>query len=198
MFALVRSAVVIFLLLTVVTGLAYPLFVTAIAQVVFPSQANGSLIEPEGKPVGSRLIGQPFQGERYFWGRPSATGPVAYNAAAGSGAERGPHESRVREAVAKRVETLRAADPGKQEQVPIDLVTSSASGLDPHISPAAALYQVPRIARLAKLEENVVRNLVERHIEKPTFGMLGESRVNVLQLNLGLEHLAKFGHDAEK
>jgi len=185
--AQIRPAIVLLVVLSVLTGLAYPALVTAIAQVAFPFQANGSLITRDGKVVGSALIGQPFDDPKYFWGRPSATSPFPYNAAASSGSNLGPTNPALLDAVKGRVEALRAADPSNRGPVPVDLVTASASGLDPHISPAAALYQVPRVAKARKLDTAVVRTLVERHIEGRTFGVLGEPRVNVLALNLSLD-----------
>ncbi len=183
----IRPAIMSLLVLTVITGAAYPLLVTPIAQVVFPHQANGSLIVRDGKPVGSTLIGQPFDDPKYFWGRPSATTPFAYNAGSSSGSNQGPTNPALANAVKARVEALRAVDPGNAAPVPVDLVTASASGLDPHISPAAALYQVPRVARARRLDPQVVRQLVERHTERRLLGLLGEPRVNVLELNLTLD-----------
>jgi K+-transporting ATPase ATPase C chain len=169
------------------TGVAYPLLVTGIAQMVFPFQANGSLIVKDGKVVGSALIGQPFDDPRYFWGRPSATNPFAYNAGASSGSNLSPTNPALISAVQGRVDALRAADPGNTAPVPVDLVTASGSGLDPHISPAAALYQASRVARARNLAPDAVRALVERHTERRFLGVLGELRVNVLALNLGLD-----------
>ena len=185
--AQIRPAVVSLVVFSVVTGLAYPALVVAIAQLGFPHQANGSLIVRDGKSVGSRLIGQPFDDPRYFWGRPSATSPFPYNAAASSGSNLAPASPALIRAVHARVHTLRAADPGNTAPVPVDLVTASASGLDPHISPAAALYQVPRVARVRGLDETAVRRLVARHVEGRQLGILGEPRVNVLALNLALD-----------
>jgi len=187
MLAHCRAAVVSLAALTVITGLAYPLLVTAIAQVVFPQRANGSLVVREGRPVGSALIGQPFDDPKYFWSRPSATSPFPYNAAASSGSNLGPTNPALLDAVRARVEALRAADPGNTAPVPVDLVTASASGLDPHISPAAALYQVGRVARARKLEEAAVRRLIARHTDGRLLGLLGEPGVNVLALNLALD-----------
>jgi K+-transporting ATPase ATPase C chain len=183
-----KSAILMLILLTVLTGGIYPLAVTAIAQAAFPTQANGSLIIQNGHPLGSALIGQPFADPKYFWGRLSATGPFPYNAAASSGSNLGPTSKALIETVKARVEALQAADPGNTRPIPVDLVTASASGLDPHISPAAALYQVPRVARERGLSEGAVHRLVTAHTEGRTFGILGEPRVNVLTLNLALNH----------
>ena len=187
MTAQLRPAVVLLAVLSVVTGLAYPALVTAIAQVAFPFQANGSLIARDGKAVGSALIGQPFDDPKYFWGRPSAATPLPYNAAASSGSNLGPTNPALLEAVKGRVNALRAADPGNTASVPVDLVTASGSGLDPHITPLAALYQVPRVAKARKLDPRAVQALVAQHTEGRTFGILGEPRVNVLALNLALD-----------
>jgi K+-transporting ATPase ATPase C chain len=183
----IRPAIVSFLLLTLLTGIAYPLLVTGISQVTMPNQANGSLIVKDGKPVGSSLIGQSFSEPKYFWGRPSATGPMPNNASASSGSNLGPTNPALMDAVKGRVQALRDADPGNTQPVPVDLVTASASGLDPHISPAAAEYQIARVARLRILKPDAVRGLVAEHTEGRQFGILGEPRVNVLELNLALD-----------
>jgi len=182
-----RPAIVMIVGLTLVTGVLYPLAVTAIARVAFPAQSRGSLIVRDGHVVGSRLIGQAFDEPEYFWGRPSATGPVPYNAGASSGSNFGPLNPALARAVKARIEALRAADSTATGAVPIDLVTASASGLDPHISPAAAEFQVARVARARGMSLGDVRALVARHTEGRTFGLLGEPRVNVLELNLALE-----------
>jgi potassium-transporting ATPase KdpC subunit len=185
--AQLRPALVILVALTLVTGVVYPLLVTGVAQAVFPYQAQGSLISKDGKLVGSALIGQPFDDPKYFWGRPSATSPFPYNAASSSGSNLSPTNPDLVKAVQARVEALRAADPDNTGPVPVDLVTASGSGLDPHISPAAALYQVSRVARARKLDPESVRQLVVRHTEGRWLGLLGEPRVNVLALNLALD-----------
>lgn len=186
---ILRPALVLFAVLTLVTGIAYPLVVTGAAQALFPEQAAGSVIVRDGKPVGSSLIGQNFTDPKHFWGRPSATGPMPYNAAASSGANQGPLNPALVDAVKGRIEALKAADPGNTAQVPVDLVTASASGLDPHISPAAARYQVARVARARGVAVEKVQALLEQQTEQPLFVFLGEPRVNVLKLNLALEAL---------
>ena len=186
---ILRPALVMFTVLTLATGVAYPLVVTGAAQSLFPVQAGGSLIVRDGKPVGSALIGQSFSDPGHFWGRPSATGPMPYNAAASSGANQGPLNPALADAVKGRVEALRAADPGNTAPVPVDLVTASASGLDPHISPAAARYQAARVARVRGLPLEKVQALVEQHTERPWPAVLGEAQVHVLRLNLALEAL---------
>jgi len=185
-----RTAFLMLLALTGVTGVAYPLAVTGIAQLVFPSQANGSLVAVDGKPVGSALIGQPFDDPRYFWSRPSATGGFPNNSSASSGSNQGPLSDALRDAVKARIEALRAADPGNTAPVPVDLVTASGSGLDPHISPAAAAYQLGRVARARGLQPAAVEGLVAEHTEGRFLGVLGEPCVNVLGLNLALDRLA--------
>jgi len=187
MTAHLRPALMCLIIFTVITGVVYPLVVTGIAQVLFPVQANGSLIVRDGKVLGSTLIGQPFDDPKYFWGRPSATSPFGYNAGASSGSNLSPTNPDLVKAVQGRVEALRAADPGNTAPVPVDLVTASGSGLDPHISPAAALYQVSRVARERKFSRETVLTLDERHTEGRFWGLLGEPRVNVLALNLALD-----------
>ena len=187
MFTQVRPAIGLFALLAIITGLIYPLVITGVAQAVFPQQANGSLIYRNGQPVGSALIGQPFDDPKYFWGRLSATSLFPYNAAASSGSNYGPLSLALTDAVQARMDALKVADPTNDQPIPVDLVTSSASGLDPHISPAAALYQAPRVARARGLSEAQVRALVARFTEGRQFEILGEPRVNVLKLNLALD-----------
>ena len=184
---ILRPALVLFAVLTLITGLLYPLAVTGVAQLAFPSQAAGSLVLRDGKPVGSTLIGQAFNDPKHFWGRPSATAPEAYNAAASGGANQGPLNPALVDAVKGRIEALCAADPGNTAPVPVDLVTASASGLDPHITPAAARYQAARVARARNLPAEQVDQLVARHTEGALWGVLGEPRVNVLALNLALD-----------
>lgn len=183
---ILRPALTLFVALSLVTGLAYPLVVTGVAQTVFPSQANGSLIVQDGKAVGSALIGQQFTDPGHFWGRPSATAPMSHNAGASSGSNLAPTAPALVDAVKARIEALRAADPGNTAAVPLDLVTTSASGLDPHISRAAADYQAARVARVRGLPLQRVQALVEQHTEGRWLGLIGEPRVNVLQLNLAL------------
>ena len=184
---LLRPALVLFVLLSAVTGLLYPLAVTGVAQIAFPQAANGSLIVRDGKTIGSELIGQSFTDPKHFWSRPSATAPMGYNAGSSGGSNLGPSNPALVDAVKGRIEALRAADPQNKAPVPVDLVTSSASGLDPHISRAAADYQVARVARARAMPEDQVRQLVEHHVEGIWLGFLGEPRVNVLALNLALD-----------
>jgi K+-transporting ATPase ATPase C chain len=177
--------------LTILTGVAYPLITWGVAQVAFPAAANGSLIERDGKPVASRLIGQPFDDPKYFWSRPSATSPQPYNGAASSGSNLGPRNPALTDAVADRIKTLREADPGNAAPVPIDLVTTSASGLDPHISVAAAEYQAARVAKARGMAPDALRALMAQNTEGRTLGVLGEPRVNVVMLNLALDKAGK-------
>lgn len=186
---IVRPAVIFMVVMTVLTGVIYPLVITGIAQLIFPHQANGSLIYEGDKLVGSALIGQPFDDPRFFWSRPSATGPVPYNAAASSGSNLGPIEPNLTSAFQARIDALRQADPGNESPVPVDLITASSSGLDPHISPAAAEFQVARVAKARGIDVDAVRQLVGRHTEHRSLGLLGEARVNVTTLNLELESL---------
>jgi potassium-transporting ATPase KdpC subunit len=187
--AQIRPAIVILAIFTLLTGVLYPLVITGIAQLIFPHQANGSLIVQNGQTVGSALIGQPFDDPRYFWGRLSATSPYPYNAAASTGSNLGPTNPALIEEAKARIAALKAADPTNNNPIPVDLVTSSGSGLDPDISVAAALYQVPRVARARGISEEVVRSLVTRLITGRQFGVLGEPRINVLQLNLALDEI---------
>jgi K+-transporting ATPase ATPase C chain len=194
MITLLRPAATLLLLFTLVTGVAYPLLVTGIAQAVFPAEANGSLVRADGRVIGSRLVGQAFEDPSYFAGRPSATGPHPYNGAASTGSNLGPSNPALHDTVRGRVAALREASPTHAEQpVPVDLVTASGSGLDPHVSPAAALHQVPRVANARGLPEARVEALVRQHIEGRTWGVLGEPRVNVLLLNVALDDLTRTG-----
>ena len=188
---IIRPAIVFMAVMTVLTGILYPLAITGIAQVAFPHQANGSLIYEGDKLVGSTLIGQPFDDPKYFWSRPSATGPFPYNAGASSGSNLGPIEPNLTGAFKTRVDALKQADPGNETPIPVDLITASSSGLDPHISPAAAEYQIPRVAKARGLQEDAVRALVAKHTELRTFGLLGEDRVNVVTLNLDLDKVVQ-------
>jgi K+-transporting ATPase ATPase C chain len=181
-----KPALVMFSVFTLLTGLVYPLVMTGLAQTIFPHQAGGSFIESEGRVVGSELIGQPFQGERYFWSRPSATAP-AYNGAASTGSNLGPLNADLATAFRDRADALRAAHPDQPGPVPVDLITASGSGLDPHISPAAARYQIARVARARGVTEARVSEIVDQHTEGRQLGFLGEPRVNVLRLNLALD-----------
>jgi len=185
--AQLKPAIIMLALLTLITGIVYPLVVMIIAQVAFPAQANGSLIMKDGQAIGSRLIGQSFNDPKYFWGRLSATGSFPYNAGASSGSNYGPLNPALLQMVQGRFDALKAADPANTQLIPVDLVTASGSGLDPHISPAAAEYQVTRVARVRGLDEAVVRQLVAQHTEGRDLGVLGEPRVNVLELNLALD-----------
>jgi potassium-transporting ATPase KdpC subunit len=187
---LIRNAISMLVVMTVITGLVYPLIATGVAQVLFPHQANGSLIMRDGKPIGSELIGQSFDDPKYFWGRPSATAPQPYNGTASNGSNQGPTNPALRDAVQQRIDALRKADPGNNAPVPADLVTASGSGLDPEISPAAAQYQIARVARLRKLSVDQVQQLVAQNTQGRQLGLLGEPRVNVLQLNLALDQVS--------
>lgn len=185
---IIRPALTLFIVLSLITGLAYPLLTTALAQVMFPEQANGSLVhDAKGKIIGSTLIGQSFTSPKHFWSRPSATGPNAYNGSASTGSNLGPLNPALAEAVQGRIDALKAADPGNKLPIPVDLVTASASGLDPHISLAAAEYQLARVARSRGMAEEKLRAYVEAYTEYPLLGFIGEARVNVLQLNLALD-----------
>ena len=187
MYAHLRPAAMLLVLMTLITGVAYPLLVTGIAQGTMGAKADGSLIIKDGKPIGSSLIGQGFSDPKYFWGRPSATSPFAFNAGASGGSNQGPVNPALADAIKDRVKALREADPDNKAPVPIDLVTASASGLDPHISVAAAEFQVQRVASARKLDPSAVRALLARHTEGRTLGVLGEPRVNVLEANLELD-----------
>lgn len=189
MIRLIRQSATMLLLMTLVVGVAYPLTVTGLAQWLFPGQANGSLVSKDGQPVGSSLIGQAFTAPKYFWGRPSATAPQPYNGASSGGSNLGPTNPALTEAAKQRIAALRAADPGNAAPVPVDLVTASGSGLDPEISPAAAQYQLARVARARGLPLAEVQALVARCTRGRQFGVLGEPRVNVLELNLALDAL---------
>ena len=184
---ILRPALVLFVLLSALTGVLYPLAVTGAAQAVFPSQAAGSLVMRDGVPVGSALVGQNFSDPRHFWGRPSATLPMPYNGGASGGSNLGPLNPALTDAVKARIEALRAADPGNRVAVPVDLVTASASGLDPDISPAAARYQAARVARLRNLPVDQIDQLIDAHTESRLWGLFGEARVNVLAINLALD-----------
>ncbi len=184
-----RCAFAMLLVMTLLTGVVYPAVLTLVGQATFAHQVAGSLIERDGVVIGSEWIGQPFASPSFFWGRPSATSRMPYDAAASSGSNLGPLNTDLQAAVERRVALLRASDPSNTAPIPIDLVTASGSGLDPHISPAAALWQVARVARARGLDEARLRALVEAHVEGRAFGILGEPRVNVLQLNLALERL---------
>ena len=189
MSSLIRPAIVLLLIMTVLTGIAYPLVVTAIAQVVFPDQAAGSVLLKDGQAVGSRLIGQSFRDPKYFWSRPSATAPQPYNGVGSAGSNLGPLNPALRDGIQSRLDALHAADPANKAPVPVDLVTASASGLDPDISLAAAHYQAARVARVRGLSPQAVRTLIAAHAQAKLLGLLGEPRVNVLELNLALDAL---------
>jgi potassium-transporting ATPase KdpC subunit len=184
---MLRPLLVLFILLSVLTGVVYPLIVTAIGRTVFPDQVSGSLVMRDGKAVGSSLIGQSFQEPKYFWGRLSATAPMPNNASSSGGSNLGPTNPALIDAVRGRIEALKAADPENSAPVPVDLVTASGSGLDPQISPAAALYQAARVARARHMDPAQVRQIVLAHVQMPQWGIFGEPRVNVLLLNLALD-----------
>jgi potassium-transporting ATPase KdpC subunit len=189
MTSLMRPVLVLFAMLTIITGIIYPLVVTGIAQLVFPAQAGGSLVMKDGRAVGSSLIGQSFSDSGHFWSRPSATGPMAYNGLASSGSNQGPLNPALSDAVKSRIDALQAADPGNNAAVPVDLVTASASGLDPDISIAAAEYQAARVARVRSLPMEAVQTLIATHTQRRLLGVIGEPRINVLELNLALDSL---------
>ncbi len=191
MIRMIRNTLMSLLLFTVITGFIYPLAVTGLAQVIFPGQANGSIITKNGKPVGSELLGQQFEDPKYFWGRLSATTPYPYNGGSSSGSNLGPNNPDLMKAVQARIQALREADPGNTTKIPVDLATASGSGLDPHISPVAAAYQVQRIAKLRGVDEAKVSALVAANTEGRQFGFLGEPVVNVLKLNLALDDLGQ-------
>jgi K+-transporting ATPase ATPase C chain len=189
MFTMIRNAFMSLLLFTILTGIIYPLVVTGIAQAVFPHQANGSIITKNGQAVGSSLIGQQFEDPKYFWGRFSATTPYPYNGGSSSGSNLGPNNPDLVKAVQARIDALRAADPDNEAKIPVDLVTASGSGLDPHISPAAVEYQIHRVAKIRGLDEAMVRDVVARNTKGRWLGLIGEPVVNVLELNLALDDL---------
>jgi K+-transporting ATPase ATPase C chain len=189
MMKMIRPALTSLVILSLITGLVYPMAVTGFAQVLFPAQAKGSLIMRNGSPVGSSLVGQPFDDPKYFWGRPSATQPFPYNAAASSGSNLAQSNPALLQLVQARIALLQAVDPHDKKPIPIDLVTASGSGLDPHISPAAAEYQVQRVAKARRLDEAKIRDLIAACTEGRQLGILGEPRVNVLRLNLALDEL---------
>jgi K+-transporting ATPase ATPase C chain len=189
-FEQLKTSILTLAVLTVLTGLVYPLAMTGLAQILFPKQANGSLLVKDGKPAGSELIGQPFDDPKYFWGRLSATGPVAYNGASSSGSNLGPLNPALTKAAQDRIDALRKADPDNKEPIPVDLVTASGSGLDPHITLAAARYQLKRVARIRGLSESIVESIIRQHTLDRFLGLLGETRVNVLKLNLSLDEVS--------
>jgi K+-transporting ATPase ATPase C chain len=186
---MIRNSLMSILLFTVITGLIYPLAVTGLAQVIFPSQANGSVITKNGKAIGSKLIGQQFEDPKYFWGRLSATGPYPYNGGSSSGSNLGQNNPALLTAVQARIDALRAADPGNDAKIPVDLVTASGSGLDPHMSQAAAEYQINRVAKTRGLDQTSIHTLIAKHTQGRWLGLIGEPVVNVLELNLALDGL---------
>ena len=187
MFTMIRNSLMSLLLFTILTGLMYPLAVTGLAQAIFPSQANGSIITKKGKAVGSALIGQQFENSKYFWGRLSATTPYPYNGGSSSGSNLGQNNPDLLKAVQARIDALRAAEPGNEAKIPVDLVTASGSGLDPHISLAAAEYQVNRVAKTRGLDQTSLHALIAKHTQGRWLGLIGEPVVNVLELNLALD-----------
>lgn len=189
MLAQLRAAIIVFVALTLITGVAYPFLVYAVAQTLFPTAANGSVVREGDKYVGSSLIGQPFDDPKYFWGRPSATSPSPYNGLAGSGSNQGPTNPALIDVVKDRVKKLRDADPENRQPIPGDLVFASASGLDPHISPAAVKFQAGRVAKARSLSREQVEQLIDQHVQQPTVGIFGQPRINVLNLNLSLDRL---------
>jgi K+-transporting ATPase ATPase C chain len=189
MLTMIRNALMTLLLFMILTGLIYPLIVTGIAQAIFPKQANGSIISKNGKPVGSALIGQQFEEPKYFWGRLSATSPYPYNGASSSGSNRGPNNPALMQAVQSRISAMHAADPSNQQRIPVDMVTTSGSGLDPHISPAAAEYQAQRVAKIRGIDKDMILALIAAYTNQRQFVILGEPTVNVLKLNLALDEL---------
>ena len=191
MFAQLMPSLRMLVVMSALTGVIYPLVVTGIAKVAFPRAAHGSLIEADGKTLGSDLIGQPFDDPKYFWSRPSATSPQPYNGMSSSGSNQGPRNPALADAVKDRIKALRDADPGNTSAVPVDLITASGSGLDPHISVAATEYQLPRVSKARALAVEQVRRLVAENTEGRTLGVLGEPRVNVLKLNIALDRASK-------
>jgi len=187
MFTMIRNALMSLLLFTVLTGLIYPLAVTGLAQAIFPKQANGSIIEKNGKSIGSALIGQQFEAPKYFWGRLSSTTPYPYNGGSSSGSNLGPNNPDLLKAVQARIDALRKADPVNDSKIPVDLVTASGSGLDPHMSQAAAEYQINRVAKTRGLDQTSIRTLIAKHTQGRWLGLIGEPVVNVLELNLALD-----------
>ncbi len=188
---ILRPLIGSFIILSAITGILYPLAVTGVGKIAYPEQASGSLIQKDGKLLGSKLIGQNFSDPKYFWSRPSASGTFSYNGLASGGANQGPTNPALKAALEDRIKALHDADPGNTKPVPVDLVTASGSGLDPHISPAAAEYQLARVARIRDISPKQLRALVEKHTESAQFGILGEARVNVLELNLALDQIKK-------
>ena len=187
----IKPAILSFLVLTIITGILYPLFVTGFAQVFFHNKANGSLVYKDGRPIGSLLIGQPYDDPKYLWGRPSATSPFQYNGASSSGSNLGPSNPALIDAVKERIKALKAVDPDNTNPIPIDLVTSSASGLDPHISLSTAYYQIPRVARLRGLPQDTIETIVRKHTKGRLLGIIGEPVVNALEVNLELDEYKK-------